>query len=124
MDNNQISFENLPSVVSKIFNDVSEIKKLLTENRPREPNDNGTLSLKNALIFLSTNGYEISKSKLYKLTSTGKIPYSKLNNKLIFYKNELSQWLNSQIVKNPNTLSESEYSIILSAQKKHLNGKG
>lgn len=50
---------------------------------------------KEVLTFEETCGYTgISRSYLYKLTSSGNIPYSKPNGKLIFFeRKKLNDWL-------------------------------
>lgn len=123
MIENPINFEMLPLAVSKILTEMAEIKKMLS--RPvRAPILKEKLSFKKALSVLSDNGYQISQSKLYKLTSNKEIPHGKINNKLIFYKDELIEWLDVQIVINPNTNAESVInSAISSHNKKYKHGK-
>lgn len=125
MDNfEELSFEKLPAAVSKILLDLGEIRKLLLLKHKREPTYNEKLSTEKAILLLLDNGYQMSKSKLYKLTSNHKIPHYKIDNKLIFYKNELIQWMDSQIIKNPNTQTESIInSAILSTKVIKKNGK-
>ena len=119
-----LSFEKLPAAVSKILLELYEIRKLLLQKHKREPTDNEILSLEKALAFLLDNGCAMSKSKIYKLTSQQKIPHAKLSNKLIFYTHELTQWLELQAVKNPNTQTESIInSAIILSNKKYKYGK-
>lgn len=58
-----------------------------------------SISMEDALIFLRDNGYPTSKAKLYKLTSTDRIPYKKYGIKLVFSRKELLQWAESQTIR-------------------------
>ncbi len=118
---NDLSFENLPAAVSKILLDITEIRKVLLQKHKREPTHNELLSVEKTIIFLSENGYLLSKSKLYKLTSSQKIPHSKLNNKLIFNKQDLASWLELQIVKRPNNQTESVIRSAINSSNKYYN---
>ena len=40
------------------------------------------------------NYLNLSKSKIYKLTSSKEIPYHKLGKRIFFYRQELDQWIN------------------------------
>lgn len=123
----ELNFEKLPAAVSKILLDLAEIRKLLLRKHNREPTSNQKLSVEKTIKLLSDNGYQISKSKLYKLTSTQQIPYSKFNTRLVFKEFELLQWIEEQTIKNPNTQTESikliSNSAIKSLNKSSKNGK-
>lgn len=117
---NNIQFEHLPGAVEKLLNEVSEIKKVLkTENRNKEPSSEVNVTLKNALIILKKNGYEISKSKMYKLTSANEIPHYKFGNRLVFNEKELINWVKSLTVLPQKALND--YVIInnLKHRKSH-----
>jgi len=75
------------------------------------------LSLDEAVNYLKSEGLPTSKAKIYKLTSTNQLPYSKYGNKLIFSKKELSEWANSQIVHVTGT-SESIDALLKSVKDK------
>lgn len=55
------------------------------------------LSTENALAYLKKTGFPMSKSKLYKLTSYGRIPFHKSGNTLLFIPEELDKWCESDI---------------------------
>lgn len=123
MIKNEINFEMLPIAVSQILTEMAEIKKML--GRPvREPIFKEKISFKEALDLLSKNGYNISESKLYKLTSCKKIPHGKINNKLIFHRDELIHWIENQIITNPNLEHNSIINSAIALSKtKYKNGK-
>lgn len=64
-----LSFDKLPKAVSKLLRDVEVIKKLLINKKPREETKFKKLSTDKAINFFNNNGFTMSKSKLYKLTS-------------------------------------------------------
>jgi len=71
---------------SQIFEKLESIEKMLIEQN---------MLRKEVLNFNETAAYlGVSKSHLYKLTSQGKIPFHKPNNKkLYFSRQELDKWL-------------------------------
>ncbi|WP_170871912.1 helix-turn-helix domain-containing protein [Pontibacter indicus] len=86
---------------------------LNTKARTKQKSDRCTL--KDALLITG-----LSKSKLYKLTSTNKIPNKKYGNRLIFSRRELLEWVESHTV---NEFDSDTVSIVLarSARKKGGN---
>lgn len=63
----------------------------------------------------------LSKSKLYKLTSSNQIPFRKFNKKLIFSRKELQAWVESQTIDKHDT-SEIELTLARSARRKRKGG--
>lgn len=55
-----------------------------------------TITLNDALELLKEHGYPTSKAKIYKLTSTGKIPCKTYGNKLVFSRKEVLHWAEKQ----------------------------
>lgn len=80
----------------QILKEVQELKKLFLEQ---------TLLQKEVLNFNEAAIYiEVSHSHLYKLTSTGKLPFYKPNGKKIYFnRKELNSWLLSN---RQNSVSE------------------
>ncbi|SUE34834.1 helix-turn-helix domain-containing protein [Rikenella microfusus] len=68
-------------------------KEVLPTEQPAPPD---TLNLQSAVQLFRERGYSISTSRIYKLTSANRIPYSKYGARLIFSRAELLQWLDSQ----------------------------
>lgn len=57
------------------------------------------MSLDDAVVFLTENGFQTSKALVYKLTSKNRMPYSKWGNKLVFSRKELLEWALKHLVK-------------------------
>ena len=58
------------------------------------------LNLQRAVEFLNNNGFKISRSTIYKLTSKNEIPHSKFCSKLVFDQVELETWILSKLAKS------------------------
>lgn len=92
-----ITFDCLPLLVTKLLEKADRIEMLLTEKK--EPAKPQWLGFSNALDYLDNSGLKLSDSKLQKLTASGQIPCSKFNNRLVFDTQELDSWVESQMVK-------------------------
>jgi len=81
-----------------ILKEIRELKSLILEQN---------MLKKEVLNFTETALYlDVSHSHLYKLTSSGKIPFHKPNNKrLYFNRRELDTWL---MQNRHNTIAETE----------------
>jgi len=70
----------------QILNEVRELKRLVIEQNMLQKE---VLNFNEATIYI-----EVSHSHLYKLTSTGKLPFYKPNGKKIYFnRKELDSWL-------------------------------
>ncbi len=56
-----------------------------------------SITLNDAVEVLREHGYPTSKAKIYKLTSTGKIPVKVYGNKLVFSRKEILLWAENQL---------------------------
>lgn len=94
---NKPSFENLPFIAEQIYKEIMDLKlSLLTkEKMPKQYPKH--LDINEAVTFLNEQGYKITKSSLYKMTSTRKIPFSKFLGKLVFETKELITWCEHQL---------------------------
>jgi hypothetical protein len=54
------------------------------------------ITLKTAIEVLKEHGYPTSKGKIYKLTSSGEMPFRKYGNKLVFSRKGLITWAESR----------------------------
>lgn len=70
--------------------------------------ENLLIGAKKVLTFEETVAYTgLSKSYLYKLTSTGQIPHSKPNGKQLYFdKSELDDWLLQNKVKQASSIEQ------------------
>lgn len=119
MKSQELNFEKLPSAVSAILREVEEIKKMLISNKPRSETNIKRLSINEAQAFFLEQGFQISKSKLYKLTSEGKIPYDKFGIRVLFRKEKLINWIENEM--NLSIKSESKHVMILADSARRKN---
>ena len=86
-----------------VVTSAEELKAIIRDvlSEQTEPTAAGVrsdnLNLNRAVELLNEWGYPTSKAKIYKLTSTGAMPYRKYGNKLIFSHEELLKWVDTQI---------------------------
>jgi len=102
--------EELQAIVSEA---VSRVLPKQASRRP--PID--TLTLNDTLELLKEHGYPTSKAKIYKLTSTGKIPCKTYGNKLVFSRKEILQWAENQ-TKSKHDSTELSLNLARSARRK------
>jgi len=92
--NTILTFDRLPIAVAQIGEQLNRIelylKKPLEPVRPQRLDSNGVLN------YINESGYVYSTSKFQKDTAAGKIPCKKFNNRLVFDKCEIDNWLESQ----------------------------
>lgn len=58
------------------------------------------MSVDDVLIFFAECGMPISRSTLYHLTSTQRIPFRKFGKRCVFNRNELREWMSSRMQKD------------------------
>lgn len=88
------------------------------EERPQEMPE--SCSFSQALVYLAEQGYELSKSKLYKLTSLKKVPFRYFGRKIVFSRDELLQWVKTQTMPSANS---SEILLSLAKSARHKSRK-
>lgn len=92
--------ENLEHRISKIENSLFIVKTIL--------------SFDEASLFLN-----LSKSYLYKLTSSGSIPHYKPQGKMLYFeKSELENWLRQNPVKTNQQIKEEAGERLMNANRK------
>lgn len=86
-----------------VVTSAEELKAIIRDvlSEQIEPTATGVqsdnINLNRAIQLLNELGYPTSKAKIYKLTSTGVMPCRKYGNKLIFSREELLKWVDTQI---------------------------
>lgn len=86
-----------------VVTSAEELKAIIRDvlSEQTEPTATGVqsdnINLSKAIVLLNEWGYPTSKAKIYKLTSTGAMPCRKYGNKLIFSREELLKWVDTQI---------------------------
>ncbi|WP_167616047.1 MULTISPECIES: helix-turn-helix domain-containing protein [Prolixibacteraceae] len=95
---------------------VSEaVSQALPKQAPQPKID--TMTLDDTLKLLKEHGYPTSKAKIYKLTSTGKIPCKTYGNKLVFSRKEILLWAENQ-TKSRHDSSKIDLTLSRSARRK------
>lgn len=61
----------------------------------------------------------LSKSKLYKLTSSGEIPHKRYGNRLIFSRKELTEWVEEQTVEKS---SDDATAVLAASARRKMKG--
>lgn len=83
MKQNKTTYNDLPEKIDVILSELAEIKEaLVTIQRPEEVPK--LLSIDSAVAYLKQYGITISKSTLYKRSSSGLLPSLKIENRLYF----------------------------------------
>ena len=114
----KLTFEQLPSAISQLFEKVLKIEELLhqkQETGEHQKTDDELLTVEQAAVFLN-----LKKSSIYSKVSRNELPVMKRSKKLYFSKLELMQYLKDGRVKT-NAELEAEAETYLSNNKKRFN---
>jgi len=79
--------------------------------RGEQPEQRKNLSLDEGCAFLKENGYNVSKSYLYKKTMNNSIPVRRFGHRIIFDRNELLLWAEGRLKgkgDNPVTMAAAK----------------
>ena len=93
------TFDELPERMDVLLREVQELKEILLKRMKQPKEVPRHLSLDDAIIFLATQGYKISKSAIYKKTSNRTIQCTRFNGKLLFNTQDLLTWCEHQLTK-------------------------
>lgn len=122
MEAKRTTYDTLPEQIDYLISEIMEVKELLTQRIEKPEEIPKLLDKEQTLRYLHKMGYVISSSKLYKMTQVNEIPCHRSGRKLYFLPEELSEWLDNQIVERVQTdrnLSNQSIQIIIkSAQNK------
>lgn len=111
------SLENIFEKIDFIIDSIEKIEsKLKTEQIIKPPPKK--LSITQAIIFLQEKGIKISKSRIYKLTSSNSISFQRFGNRLVFSEDELEKWILNHLKENNEYKLESVTNISNSARNK------
>ena len=102
-----------PEQLARVVNEAI-YRALNCRPQIQQPSDRCTL--KDALEITG-----LSKSKLYKLTSTKEIPFKTYGNRLIFSRKELEVWVQDQTI-DKAVSSEASLTLAKSARRKQRRG--
>ncbi|SRR5579862_5179441 len=87
---NAITFNELPSAVSRIYEKLENIEQLISENKKAEPEEDRLMTVQEAAELT-----HLSIPTIYGLVSKVTIPCMKRGKRLYFSKHELISWIKS-----------------------------
>jgi excisionase family DNA binding protein len=91
MNTQALTFEQIPSFLVTLSEDISFIKnnlRVATTTEVEQPVD-----VQEATNFLNLENVQTT----YRMVREGRIPYHKRGSRLFFYKSELNQWIKGQL---------------------------
>lgn len=115
------TFDTLPQQIDFLLAEVLEVKEIILKKIGKPEEIPKYLNLDGAILFLSKKAYPISKSKMYKLTSSNAIPFHRAGNSLLFHTEELEKWFDDQIDKQGKGKLLSGNPVIKRTQSKMFN---
>ena len=83
---NTLTFDKLPEAVQTLQEQISEIHRLLAEEKPSK--SDRLMVLPETAKFLN-----LSKASVYRLVSHRQIPFHKSGGKLYFFEEEVRDWV-------------------------------
>lgn len=115
---NELSFNDLPKAVSRILDDVGDIKQMLTElrrqDKPKPSDRHIPMTVDEAAEYLT-----IPKATLYDKLAKGEVPATKPGKRYVLYKDELDKWLEcNRRTAVPKTAEEENSAILASNRRK------
>lgn len=87
-----VTFENLPSVVSTLVVQINELKNLIQQSKPRDPEE--LLTRKEACELLS-----VTDVTIWNWSKQGKIKTYKIGNKVMLKRSEILEVISNNITK-------------------------
>ena len=114
--NEALTFNDLPKAVTRLTNEVSELKSLLMQRQAEPPTEETEklLTIKEASEFL-----KLSIPTIYSKVSKNQLPYMKRSKRLYFSSTELMEYLKEGRKKSTEEI-EAEADAYLSNKKKGL----
>ena len=106
MDIVDVTFENLPQIVGKVYNELQLVREEL-KRFPTPPQPKQTLFSEELLPFLAEHGVKWSASTLNKNSSLGKIPYKLIGKRRVFDRATILIWI-AQGCPNVSQLTASQ----------------
>lgn len=106
---NEITFDQLPATVSKLFDKVSNIERLLLEKKSEpQPDPGKPLNIRQAAELLG-----LAVPTLYSKVSRGEIPCWKSGKRLLFSHTVLMEYLQQDRKKGPSevTIGSRSYNV-------------
>ena len=113
----KLTFDQLPTAVSMLIKEVSEMRRLLVENQEQvqTSHEDDLLTIKQSSELLN-----LTVPTMYSKVSKGELPVMKRGKRLYFFRAELMDYI-KEGRKKSNAEIEAEAEAYLSNKKKGLN---
>jgi predicted DNA-binding transcriptional regulator AlpA len=109
-----LTFETLPKAVSFLIDEVRELKKLVLKNQLKKSVPVNTIRRIPVDINRATEITHLGKSSIYSLRKKKKFPGGmKKGQKLLWYEDELLQWIESGKVLSPEEIDAASDAALL-----------
>lgn len=117
-----LSFNDIPKAMSRLLNEVGDIRQMLVEMRRNEKpvtlDRHIPMSVDEAAEYL-----KIPKATLYDKLAKGDIPATKPGKRYVLYKDELDKWLDCNRRTAVPMTPEEENEVILASNRRKPKSK-
>lgn len=121
MNDKDITFENLPKIMSWVIDKLNKLDSKLDSlnSIPQVPSADQWMNLKELCEYLPSHPAE---QTVYGWTSCHQIPFHKRGKRIMFLKSEIDAWLHAGKRKSQKELAEEAAQFINARQKNVLMG--
>ena len=121
MQNNELTFNDLPQVVAQLRDEVMGMRAMLSRqqelsNKPVKENRHKPMTVEEAIEYT-----HIPKGTMYMKLEDGTIPATKPGRRWLLYQDELDRWLEANRRNAVPLTAEEENEAILSSHKRKPN---
>ena len=121
MQNNELTFNDLPQVVAQLRDEVMGMRSMLSRqqelsNKPTKENRHKPMTVEEAIEYT-----HIPKGTMYMKLEDGTIPATKPGRRWLLYQDELDRWLEANRRNTVPLTADEENEAILSSHKRKPN---
>ena len=121
MQNNELTFNDLPQVVAQLRDEVMGMRSMLSRqqelsNKPTKENRHKPMTVEEAIEYT-----HIPKGTMYMKLEDGTIPATKPGRRWLLYQDELDKWLEANRRNAVPLTADEENNAILSSHKRKPN---
>ena len=121
MQNNELTFNDLPQVVAQLRDEVMGMRAMLSRqqelsNKPTKENRHKPMTVEEAIEYT-----HIPKGTMYMKLEDGTIPATKPGRRWLLYQDELDRWLEANRKNAVPLTADEENEAILSSHKRKPN---
>ena len=121
MQNNELTFNDLPQVVAQLRDEVMGMRSMLSRqqelsNKPTKGNRHKPMTVEEAIEYT-----HIPKGTMYMKLVDGSITATKPGRRLLLYQDELDKWLEANRRNAVPLTADEENNAILSSHKRKPN---